>query len=110
MVSDAAIPLIKLRGRIVICGTISQCDGGLDHPDLAPRVLQHMLFQRATIQGILARDFAHRIDEQLARLSPWVRSREIVFDETIVEGFENLPQALNMLIDGRNIGKLHVKI
>jgi NADPH-dependent curcumin reductase CurA len=110
MVTDAAIPLINLRGRIVVCGTISQYDGGLDKPDLAPRVLQHMLFQRATIQGVLARDFAHRIDEQLERLSPWVRRRELVFDETIVDGFESLPDALNMLFEGRNVGKLLVRV
>jgi len=110
MVSDAVIPLIKLRARIIICGTISQYDGGLDHPDLAPRVLQHMLFQRASIQGILARDFVHRMDEMRAIVAPWVKKREIVFDETIVDGFEQLPEALNMLFEGKNVGKLLVRI
>jgi NADPH-dependent curcumin reductase CurA len=110
MISDAVIPLIKLRARIIICGTISQYDGGLDHPDLAPRVLQHMLFQRATIQGILARDFVHRMDEMRAIVAPWVKRQEIVFDETVIEGFEQLPAALNMLFEGKNIGKLLVKI
>ncbi len=109
-VTDAVIPLIKLRARIVICGTISQYDGGLDHPDLAPRFLQHMLFQRATIQGILARDFAHRMDELRATVGPWVKDQQIVFAETIVDGFEQLPSALNMLFEGRNLGKLLVRV
>jgi len=110
MVSDAVIPLIKLRARIIICGTISQYDGGLDHPDLAPRMLQHMLFQRATIQGILARDFVHRMDEMRTIVAPWVKNREIVFDETVVDGFDQLPQALNMLFEGKNVGKLLVRV
>lgn len=110
MVSDAVIPLIKLRARIIICGTISQYDGGLDHPDLAPRMLQHMLFQRATIQGILARDFVHRMDEMRAIVAPWVKKREIVFDETVVDDFDQLPQALNMLFEGKNVGKLLVRV
>jgi len=110
MVTDAVIPLIKRRARIVICGTISQYDGGLDHPDLGPRFLQHMLFQRATIQGILARDFVHRMDEMRAVVGPWVKNREIVFDETFVDGFEQLPEALNMLFEGRNLGKLLVRV
>lgn len=109
-VTDAVIPLIKRRARIVICGTISQYDGGLDHPDLGPRFLQHMLFQRATIQGILARDFAHRMDELRATVEPWVKSKQIVFAETIVDGFEQLPNALNMLFEGRNLGKLLVRV
>ncbi|MFZ6645400.1 NADP-dependent oxidoreductase [Undibacterium sp. TJN25] len=110
MVTDAVIPLIKLRARIIICGTISQYDGGLDHPDLAPRILQHMLFQRATIQGILARDFVYRMEEMRAIVAPWVKNREIVFDETVVDGFEQLPEALNMLFEGKNIGKLLVRV
>ncbi|MES2104368.1 MAG: NADP-dependent oxidoreductase [Pseudomonadota bacterium] len=110
MVTDAVIPLIKLRARIIICGTISQYDGGLDHPDVAPRMLQHMLFQRATIQGILARDFVHRMDEMRSIVAPWVKAREIVFDETIIDGFDQLPDALNMLFEGKNVGKLLVRV
>ena len=50
-ITDSVIVNIKLRGRVIICGQISQYDGGLDKPDLGPRLLQHLLFQRATIQG-----------------------------------------------------------
>ena len=110
VVTDAVIPLIKRRARIVICGTISQYDGGLDHPDLAPRFLQHMLFQRANIQGILARDYVYRMDEMRAVVEPWVKAREIVFEEPFVDGFEQLPEALNMLFEGRNLGKLLVRV
>ncbi len=77
---------------------------------MGPRFLQHMLFQRATIQGVLARDYAHRMDEMLAIVSPWVKSKEIVFEEeTIVNGFDNLPEALDSLFEGKNVGKLLVK-
>ncbi|WP_434107814.1 NADP-dependent oxidoreductase [Paraburkholderia caffeinilytica] len=110
MVTDAVIPLIKRRARIVICGAIAQYDGGLDTPDLAPRFLQHMLFQRATIQGILARDFVHRMDEMLQTVAPWVKNGEIVYQETYVDGFDALPQALNSLFEGKNLGKLLVRV
>jgi NADPH-dependent curcumin reductase CurA len=110
MVTDAVIPLIKLRARIVICGAIAQYDGGLDAPDLAPRFLQHMLFKRATIQGILARDYTARMGEMLEVVSPWVRRGEIVWQETFVDGFEQLPAALNSLFEGGNLGKLLVRV
>lgn len=110
MVTDAVIPLIKLRARIVICGAIAQYDGGLDVPDLAPRFLQHMLFKRATIQGILARDFTARMGEMLEVVAPWVKRGEIVAQETVVDGFEQLPGALNSLFEGRNRGKLLVRV
>jgi NADPH-dependent curcumin reductase CurA len=109
-ISDAVLPLIKRRARVVICGAIAQYDGGLDRPDLGPRFLQHLLFQRATIQGILARDFAHRMDEMKAIVAPWVQSGAIVYEETIVDGFDKLPAALNSLFDGKNLGKLLVRV
>lgn len=110
MITDAIIPNIKLRARVIICGAISQYDGGLDDPDLGPRFLQHLLFQRATVQGILARDYTQRMDEMTRIVAPWVRSNEIVFEETIVDGFEMLPECLNSLFEGKNLGKLLVRV
>jgi NADPH-dependent curcumin reductase CurA len=109
-ITDAVIPLIKRRARVIICGAISQYDGGLDRPDSGPRLLQHLLFQRATIQGILARDYVYRMDEMKAIVAPWVKSGEIVFEETVIGGFEHLPAALNSLFSGQNLGKLLVKV
>lgn len=110
MVSDAVIPLINRRARIVICGSISQYSEGLDHVKMGPRFLHHMLYQRATIQGILARDYLHRMDEILALVGPMVSAGEIVFEETVIHGFDQLPSALNSLFTGGHRGKLLVKI
>ncbi|MFL6710367.1 MAG: zinc-binding dehydrogenase, partial [Massilia sp.] len=110
MITDAVIPLIKLRARIIICGAIAQYDGGLDAPDLAPRFLQHMLFKRATIQGILARDYTTRMAEMVEVAAPWVKSGEIISQESFVDGFEQLPAALNSLFEGANLGKLLVRV
>jgi NADPH-dependent curcumin reductase CurA len=73
MATDAIIPIINRRARIVICGQISQYSGGLETPELGPRLLHHMLYQRATIQGMLARDYLHRMDEMIRIVAPWVR-------------------------------------
>lgn len=109
MVTDAVIPLINRRARIVICGQISQYSGGLDAPEMGPRLLHHLLYQRATMQGILARDYVHRMEEMTRIVAPWVRAGEIVFEETIIDGFDNLPGALNSLFTGEHRGKLLVK-
>ncbi len=109
-ISDAVIPLVNRRARIVICGTISQYSGGLDAPEQGPRFLHHMLYQRATIQGMLARDYLHRMDEMIRIVGPWVQRGEIVFEETIVKGFETLPATLNQLFTGDHRGKLLVEV
>src|ERR1700761_8797639 len=109
MATDAVIPLINRRARIVICGQISQYGGGLETPQLGPRLLHHMLYQRATIQGMLSRDYLHRMDEMVRIVAPWVRAGQIVFEETVIHGFEQLPGALNALFTGDHRGKLLVR-
>ncbi|WP_426105298.1 NADP-dependent oxidoreductase [Massilia sp. TSP1-1-2] len=109
IVTDAVIALINRRARIVICGQISQYSGGLDAPEMGPRLLHHMLYQRATMQGILARDYVHRMDEMTRIVAPWVRAGEIVFEETVIGGFDQLPSALNSLFTGEHRGKLLVQ-
>ncbi|MBY0557814.1 MAG: NADP-dependent oxidoreductase [Burkholderiaceae bacterium] len=109
MITDAVLPRIKRRARIVICGQISQYSGGLETPPPGPRLLHHLLYQRATMQGVLARDYLHRMDEMLAVVGPWVRAGEIVYEETILDGFAQLPAALEGLFNGEHRGKLLVR-
>ncbi len=108
-ITDAIFQRINLNARIIICGQISQYSGGLDNPELGPRFLHKILYKRATIQGVLARDYNHRMDEMLQEMTPWVKNSLLIYKETIIDGFENLPKALNMLFHGKNTGKLIVK-
>lgn len=109
MITDAVIDCINKRARIIICGQISQYSGNLDQPELGPRFLHRVLYTRATIQGILSRDYTHRMSEMLAEMAPWVRQGQIRYRETFMDGFENLPNALAALFKGANTGKLIVR-
>ncbi|WP_299436074.1 NADP-dependent oxidoreductase [uncultured Aquimarina sp.] len=109
-ITDAVFEHINLNARIIICGQISQYLGGLDTPEMGPRFLHKILYQRATIKGILARDYNDRMDEMLSEMIPWVQNGLIQYHETIIEGFDKLPEALNMLFFGKNKGKLIVKV
>jgi len=53
--TDAVIHRTNLRARIVICGQISQYNGGLDCPELGPRFLHHVLYKRLTTGHLGAR-------------------------------------------------------
>lgn len=111
--------------------------GGLDNPELGPRFLHHVLYKRLRIQvpackcsllrvlcvtvttkpltllvlqGILARDFTPRHGEMVAAVSAWIAEGALKFRETVVEGFDKLPDALASLFKGANTGKLVVKV
>ncbi len=45
-----------------------------------------------------------------AIVAPWVKNKEIVFEEAIIDGFERLPEALNSLFEGTHKGKVLVRV
>jgi len=110
IVTDAVFELINVRARIIVCGQISQYSGNLETPELGPRFLHRLIYTRATIQGILVTDNQDRMGEMLEEMGKWIKEGKLKYQETILEGFDKLPEALNGLFHGRNAGKMLVKI
>ena len=62
------------------------------------------------LQGFIVLDHLDRRGNAVAELSDWLAAGELELLETVVEGFEQLPTAINMLFDGANVGKLVVRV
>ncbi len=107
-VSDAALGLINLRARIVICGQIAQYNA--KNPPRGPRPFATLLVRRARAEGFIIFDFKERFPEAQRRLSTWVAEGRLRVRETVVEGFENVPKAFLGLFAGENTGKMVVKL
>ncbi len=43
-------------------------------------------------------------------MAGWIESGKVKYREDVVEGLENAPQALIGLLEGRNFGKLLIKV
>jgi NADPH-dependent curcumin reductase CurA len=69
-----------------------------------------LIYTRATIQGVLARDTAPRHGEMVAQMSEWIIEGKIQYRETFADGFATLPSALNGLFSGKNTGKMVVRV
>jgi hypothetical protein len=103
---DALLPHLARHARIVPCGAISRHDGG-------PAPLRNwfcLLPGRALMQGFIYLDQRDRFDEIEADLLPRLRSGELRSREHVVKGLTAAPAALEMLFDGRNTGKLLVRV
>ena len=107
-VTDAVFLNINLRGRMVICGQISQYNS--QEPDLGPRLLWQLIAKRARVEGLLVSDFADRHEEGLRQMAEWVRASKLKYRETITDGFENAAEAFISMLKGGNIGKQLVKV
>ena len=107
-ISDAVLPLINQGARIVLCGQISLYN--LDKPDIGPRPQPALLVNRASMKGFIITDYAARFAEGVMNLAQWLGAGKLKYAETVVEGFENTPQAFIGLFSGDNLGKQIVKV
>jgi hypothetical protein len=62
------------------------------------------------MQGFIINNYAPKFGQAIAQLATWLQEEKLSYTETIVEGFENTPQAFIDLFDGKNKGKMIVKI
>lgn len=107
-IMDAIFARINLRARVVLCGLISGYND-VDPPP-GPKAFGNLLIQRGLVKGFIVLDHFHQAPEAGAELGGYIADGRLEVLETVVEGFEKLPEALNMLFDGANTGKLVVRI
>ena len=105
---EAALSGINDRARIVVCGMISQYNA--IEPPPGPRNLGNLLIHRARMEGFIVLDYFLRASEAIEALGAWVSEGRLRYRVHVVEGLEEAPAALNYLFDGRNKGKLVIKL
>jgi len=111
---EAALFQMNMYGRISCCGAVSSYDGA--PPQAGPRGVPGLLVvKRLTMRGFIVSDFfagssvGTRTDA-INQLKEWVDAGKIHVLEDIVDGFENVPDALIGLLAGENRGKRIVRV
>ncbi|HKB10256.1 MAG TPA: NADP-dependent oxidoreductase [Vicinamibacterales bacterium] len=103
----AVLQILNRGARIPLCGLISQYNA-TDDPG-GPN-LRSLLVNRAMIKGFIVSDHFDRFPAFLAEVGPLVRDGRIKFREDIVDGLDAAPAALIGLFEGRNLGKMLVRV
>lgn len=112
-VFDAVMPLLNAHARIPVCGLIAQYNATSlpQGPDRLPQLMRLMLSQRIRMQAFIIFDnYGPHYPEFLREMTPWVKEGKVKVKEDVVEGLENAPQAFIGLLEGKNFGKLVVRI
>ncbi len=107
-IMDAVFARLAVHARVALCGQISGYNS--TEPPPGPRSFGNLLIKRATLQGFVLMDDFAKMDQARADISSLMTRGELIALETVVDGFEQLPTAINMLFDGSNVGKLVVKM
>lgn len=107
-ISDNVLSLINDGARIPICGQIALYN--LTKLDMGPRIQSLLLTHRALMKGFIVGDYHQQFGEGTKELAQWVSEGKLQARETIVEGFDTIPDAFLGLFSGKNIGKYVVKV
>ncbi|MDE3182114.1 MAG: NADP-dependent oxidoreductase [Bacteroidota bacterium] len=107
-ISDAVIANINFHARIVLCGQISLYNAA--EVPMGPRLQPMLLTRSVLMQGFIVGNFKDHFREGIEQLSQWVKEGKLKYKETIIEGFDKLPEAFLGLFSGENKGKMVVKV
>ncbi|KAJ3003947.1 UNVERIFIED_CONTAM: hypothetical protein HDU68_005417 [Siphonaria sp. JEL0065] len=104
---DAVLTLMNVGGRIPVCGMISQYNGAGD----GIKNLMQVIPKRILIQGFLQTDFVKDHHEDFLKwMFEHAMDGSFVYEQTVAEGIESLPEAFIGMMAGKNTGKQLVKL
>lgn len=103
----AVMTLLNQNARIPLCGLISEYNAteATPGPNLRP-----LLFNRVLIKGFIVSDHLARMGEFLKDCGGWVREGRLKYREDVVAGLDLAPEAFIGLLQGKNFGKLLVRV
>jgi NADPH-dependent curcumin reductase CurA len=105
----AALSRMNMWGRVVCCGVVSQYNATT--PASGPfGVPGFLVTKRIRMEGFVVMDFYQRRPQAEAALRAWLEKGALKAPVDVVEGFENMPKALEGLFAGKNKGKLMVRV
>ncbi|WP_018624363.1 NADP-dependent oxidoreductase [Kangiella aquimarina] len=112
-VFDAVLPLLNTKARIPLCGLVSQYNATElpSGPDRMGMLMGTLLVKRIKMQGfIIFDDYGDRYPEFAQDMGQWLKEGKIHYREQMVEGLDKAPQAFMGMLEGKNFGKLVVKV
>jgi len=112
-VFDAVLPLLNTGARVPVCGLVSGYNATdlPEGPDRLPLLMGTILKKRIRMQGfIINQDYGHRIEEFQKEMGRWVNEGKIHYREQVVDGLDNAPESLIGLLEGKNFGKVVIRV
>ncbi|WP_144185845.1 NADP-dependent oxidoreductase [Elioraea rosea] len=106
-VQRAVFPRLADFARMVMCGMIAEYNDPVPQP--GPNLMSAVR-KRLRIQGFIVSDSWQRLPEWRAAAIPLIRAGKLRYREDVVDGIEAAPEAFIGLLEGRNFGKLLIKV
>ena len=105
---QAAIECARPFARMAICGMISQYNDTEPRP--GPNNVIQIVGKQLQIRGFIVSTHADMLPDFQRDMVTWIKGGQMKFEETVMEGIENAPNAFMGLFSGKNTGKMLVKL
>jgi NADPH-dependent curcumin reductase CurA len=100
-VMDLILERINDHARIALCGMVSTYNGAATQ---RADSLMQLVVKAARLEGFLVRDYFHRYAEVAGKLEAWVLDGSLKYRIEVLDGLENLVEAMSRVFTGRNLG------
>jgi NADPH-dependent curcumin reductase len=110
---QAVLPLLNKFARVPVSGLIAQYNGvgKGDGTDRLPATMREILSKSLTVRGFLNYEFAAEYYPAFLReVSASIGDGRIRYREDFVDGLQRAPEAFIGMLEGRNFGKLIVRV
>lgn len=107
-ISDDVMAKMNRLGRVVVCGAISLYNA--TEIPTGPRVQPLLVTKSILMQGFIVSNYADKFPQAMQHLSGWLKEEKLTYHETVVKGFDKIPEAFIGLFEGKNEGKMIVKV
>ena len=105
---SAALDNMNDHGRIAVCGMISQYNDTAPTP--GPSNLAMIIIKKLKIEGFIVFEHWEHYPEFAKQMGQWLASGAVKAEQTVYEGLEQAPDAFIGLFEGKNRGKMVVKL
>ncbi|WP_439547123.1 NADP-dependent oxidoreductase [Sandarakinorhabdus sp.] len=105
---EVAIEVARPFARLIECGMISAYND--TDPTPGPRNMIQIVGKSLMIRGFIVMEFAGLRGDFLAEVGPWIRQGKLKWQETVLDGIAEAPNAFIGLFEGKNTGKMLVKL
>ncbi|MGF0115330.1 NADP-dependent oxidoreductase [Promicromonospora sp. Marseille-Q5078] len=103
----AALDVMNDGGRVALCGAIAAYNT-TDRVS-GPDNMANLITRGLKLQGFTLGGYLHHGAEFRELMTGWFADGKIAYDETVVDGIENAPQAFVDMMRGANTGKMVVR-
>lgn len=104
-VLDLVLDRIKQRARIALCGLVASYNGGAGSSTMQrSSALMQLVNKSARMEGFLLTNYLDRYAEVTQQLQAWILDGSIKYQIDMLDGIDNLPEAMRRVFSGRNRG------